>query len=190
MIYRAYRYPYEYVPQEPRPKEVEIKPIDNTTYRVPGAGKLGAKKIIDIEGTLPYYQDVALCVATDDEGVVYNKEKIFTVDTDLFKPVNSISEWYDKVLNIKSKPVLVLFGAERGTHCKALHPILEEALEEEFKDLFGIRFVNVDENSDIIKSLNISGIPVVAVFKNGEEIKRFNGERDYDDLCDFLDEVL
>ncbi|MFR6312695.1 hypothetical protein [Anaerofustis stercorihominis] len=33
-------------------------------------------------------------------------------------------------------------------------------------------------------------MPVVAVFKNGEEIKRFNGERDYDDLCDFLDEVL
>lgn len=44
MIYRAYRYPYSYVPMEPEPQEIPIPRIDNSTYRVPGAGAFGAKK--------------------------------------------------------------------------------------------------------------------------------------------------
>lgn len=190
MIYRAYRYPYSYVPQEPTPHEIAIEPIDNTTYRVPGAGALGAKKIIDIEGTLPYYEDVALCVATDDEEAIVHKEKIFSVDTDLFKPVTSLTDWNDKVLNVYDKPVLVLFGAERCVHCKALHPVLEEAIQEEFNGSFEIRYVDVDTNANIVKACHISGIPVVAIYKNGVEIARFNGEHDYDDVCDFLDSAF
>ncbi|WP_320958457.1 thioredoxin domain-containing protein, partial [Enterocloster asparagiformis] len=189
MIYRAYRYPYSYVPQEPTPVEVEIKPIDNVTYRVPGAGAFGAKKIIDIPGTLPYYQDVALCVATDDEEDVTKREKVFQVDTSFFKPV-TISTWNDEVLKVKDKPVLVLFGAERCTHCKALHPVLEEALKEEYEGQYEIRYVDVDANQDLVDTCHIGGIPVVAIFKNGEEVQRFNGEKDYDDLCDILDKPL
>ena len=75
------RYPYSYVPQEPVPAEVPIERIDNVTYRVPGAGAFGAKTVIDVEGTLPYYQDVALCVATDDEEDLSQREKVFEVDT-------------------------------------------------------------------------------------------------------------
>ncbi|WP_233512034.1 thioredoxin family protein [Absiella sp. AM54-8XD] len=190
MIYRAYRYPYDYVPQEPKPTEVAIERIDNTTYRVPGAGAFGAKKVIDVEGTLPYYADVALCVATDDEEDMSKREKVFTVDTDVFKPVNSISDWNEKVLKATDKPVLVLFGAERCVHCKALHPVLEEALKEEFDDAFHICYVNVDENKDIVEACHVQGIPVVAVYKGGKEVQRFNGERDYDDVCDFLDQTL
>ena len=92
--------------------EVEIKPIDNVTYRVPGAGAFGAKKIIDIPGTLPYYQDVALCVATDDEEDVTKREKVFQVDTSFFKPV-TISTWNDEVLKVKDKPVLCLLYTSR-----------------------------------------------------------------------------
>ena len=191
MIYRGYRYPYSYVPQEPTPKEVAIERIDNTTFRVPNAGAFGAKKVIDVEGTLPYYQDVALCVATDDEETpANNKEKIFTVDTDLFIPVNSMADWNELVLKVSDKPVLVLFGAERCVHCKALHPVLEEALQEEFNNSFEIRYVNVDANKHSVDACHIQGIPVVAIYKNGEEKQRFNGERDYDDVCDFLDSAF
>lgn len=187
MIYRAYRYPYSYVPQEPTPKEIAIPRIDNTTFRMPNAGALGAKKVIDVEGTLPYYPDVALCVATDDEEDMSKREKVFSVDTELFEPVTGMSEWNDKVLKITEKPVLVLFGAERCVHCKALHPILEEALQEEFANSFIIRYVDVDANKDIVTACHVQGIPVVAVYRNGEEMQRFNGEHDYDDICDFLD---
>ncbi|MGX6995545.1 aryl-sulfate sulfotransferase [Pediococcus acidilactici] len=189
MVYRAYRYPYDYVPQEPVPEEVAIEPIDNPTYRVPGAGKLGAKKVIDVEGTLPYYADVALCVATDDEDDTINKEKVFDVDKDFFAPLTT-ANFDEAVLGNQEKPVLVLFGAERCVHCKALHPVLEEALKEDFADDFIIHYVDVDAETKLAEQHKIAGIPVVAIFKDGKELQRFNGERDYDDVCDFLEDAL
>jgi thiol-disulfide isomerase/thioredoxin len=190
MIYRGYRYPYSYVPQEPTPTEIAIPRIDNTTFRMPNAGALGAKTVIDVEGTLPYYQDVALCVATDDEEDLSRREKVFSVDTEVFEPVSGMAEWKDKVWKQQEKPVLVLFGAERCVHCKALHPVLEEALQEEFANSFLIRYVDVDANKDIVAACHVQGIPVVAVYRNGEEVRRFHGEHDYDDVCDFLDAVF
>lgn len=190
MIYRAYRYPYSYVPQEPVPVETPILPIDNTTYRVPGAGAFGAKKVVDVLGTLPYYEDVALCVATDDETVPgTKKEKLFDVDTDFFKPVTQ-DTWARDISAFKELPVLVLFGAERCTHCKALHPVLEEALREEYSGQFAVRFVDVDSNPGLTAACHVEGIPVVAIYKDGIEYARFNGEKDYDDLCDLLDAAL
>ena len=190
MIYRGYRYPYSYVPQEPTPEEIAIPRIDNTTFRMPNAGAFGAKTVIAVEGSLPYYQDVALCVATDDEEDLSLREKVFSVDTEVFDPVNGMAEWNDKVLKQQEKPVLVLFGAERCVHCKALHPVLEEALQEEFANSFLIRYVDVDANKDIVAACHVQGIPVVAVYRNGEELRRFHGEHDYDDVCDFLDAVF
>ncbi|MCI6467778.1 MAG: aryl-sulfate sulfotransferase [Faecalicatena sp.] len=189
MIYRAYRYPYSYVPQEPEPTQIPIARIDNTTYRVPGAGAFGAKKVIDVPGTLPYYEDVALCVATDDEEDVTKREKIFEVDKDFFNPVTH-ANWDADVLKVKDRPVLVLFGAERCVHCKALHPVLEEALKEEYEDSFAVRYVDVDANPELTDACHIGGIPVVAIYKDGAEAVRFNGEKDYDDICDILDEFV
>ena len=135
MIYRLYRYPYSYVPQEPAPKEIPIPPINNIEFRVPNAGSFGAKTFVNVEGTLPYYQDVALCVATDDEEDLSKREKIFQVDTDVFKPVNSMSDWNDMVLKQDDKPVLILFGAERCVHCKSTSSgPLRKPLNEEFND--------------------------------------------------------
>lgn len=67
MVYRAYRAPYEWVPQLDTPKEVPIKPIDVTTFRVPGAAPLGRHKETVVEGVWPYQGDTALCVAAGDE---------------------------------------------------------------------------------------------------------------------------
>jgi thiol-disulfide isomerase/thioredoxin len=189
MIYRAYRYPYDYVPQEQKPEEVAIAQIDNTTYRVAGAGTLGAKVVIDVEGTLPYYSDVALCVATDDEEDLSEREKVFTVDTAIFEPVG-LKSFHSQVLDVCDRPVLVLFGAERCVHCKALHPILEDAISEEFKGQFALRYVDIDTNDTLKQQYHITGIPVVTVFNLGREVGRFSGEKDYDELCDFLQSFL
>ena len=39
MVYRAYRAPYEWVPQATHGEEVSIEPLDVETFRVPGASK-------------------------------------------------------------------------------------------------------------------------------------------------------
>lgn len=37
MIYRAYRVPYEWIPQPSKPEEISVEPIDVSTFRVPGS---------------------------------------------------------------------------------------------------------------------------------------------------------
>ncbi len=67
MLYRAYRAPYEWVPQRDLPKEVSIEPIDTTTFRVPGAAPIGRDKVTIVEGIVPYQGSNALCVESDAE---------------------------------------------------------------------------------------------------------------------------
>lgn len=54
MIYRAYRVPYEWIPQLAKPDEESIEPIDVATFRVPGA-PVGAGKgeITTVDGVDP-----------------------------------------------------------------------------------------------------------------------------------------
>ena len=67
MVYRAYRVPYEWVPQLDKPEETPIEPLDPTIFRVPGAADMGPKDITEVEGVMPFRGDSALCVLTEDE---------------------------------------------------------------------------------------------------------------------------
>ena len=67
MVYRAYRVPYEWVPQLDKPKETAIERIDVRTFRVTGAGEMGPQRVTEVEGVIPYRGDSALCVITDVE---------------------------------------------------------------------------------------------------------------------------
>ncbi|MDR3240535.1 MAG: aryl-sulfate sulfotransferase [Clostridiales bacterium] len=52
MIYRAYRVPYEWVPQAERPKEVDVIPPDITEFRIAGAAA-GGGRVTQVEGINP-----------------------------------------------------------------------------------------------------------------------------------------
>lgn len=68
MTYRAYRVPYEWVPQVAKPQETPIAPLDVTTYRVPGAAPFGTRAHeCVVEGCMPYEASNALCVASVDD---------------------------------------------------------------------------------------------------------------------------
>ncbi|MDD7384871.1 MAG: thioredoxin domain-containing protein [Actinomycetaceae bacterium] len=193
MIYRANRYPYEYIPQEPKPQEIAIEPVDNTTFRLPHSGQKGTAPLIEVEGTLPYYASSALCVATveeTDEMEEKREAKLFDAGSEQMPEIDQQAFTNNVINGHKDKPQLVMFGAVRCTHCKVVHPLIEQALTEEYADKIDAYYIDVDKNPGLVSPMRIAGTPVVAIFKDGKEVSRFSGEVDYDGLLDFVDEAI
>ena len=68
LVYRAYRAPYDWVPQLETPREKAIGRLDVTTFRVPGAAAIGRDRVVEIRGSDASQPGGAFCVTTDDEG--------------------------------------------------------------------------------------------------------------------------
>lgn len=66
MVYRAYRAPYEWVPQVEHAPEVSIEPIDNATFRVPGASSEKLNVTV-VDGIDPYQTALTGMNAEDEE---------------------------------------------------------------------------------------------------------------------------
>ena len=66
MVYRAYRVPYDWIPQVQKPQETPVKRLEVTTFRVPGAS-LERKKEAAVPGVMAYQPSMALCIADDSE---------------------------------------------------------------------------------------------------------------------------
>lgn len=67
IYYRAYRYPYSYVPQLPTPQETPVPMLDIRKFRVPGAADCEVQNVVGVEGTTPYPAIQQACVASDDQ---------------------------------------------------------------------------------------------------------------------------
>lgn len=63
LLYRAYRIPYEWIPQLEAPEEVAIEPIDNADFRVPGAAPCDYESAaVSVEGVTGWGEGMAHCV--------------------------------------------------------------------------------------------------------------------------------
>ncbi len=67
MVYRAYRYPYNYIPQLKQPKEVAIEPIDNIDYRLPGAKGKEFRRLVRVEGVENYREVNSFCLQIEKD---------------------------------------------------------------------------------------------------------------------------
>jgi hypothetical protein len=73
MVYRAYRLPYDWVPQLAVPQETEIQPLEVADFRVSGAAARGTSSIVTVEGASTA-MECALCIARVDEAARKNHD--------------------------------------------------------------------------------------------------------------------
>ncbi|MEL7568226.1 MAG: aryl-sulfate sulfotransferase [Dehalobacterium sp.] len=66
-IYRAYRYPYSYVPQAPTPNETPIERLDVRSFRVPGAASCELKNVVEVLGVKGWPKAVERCAAAAED---------------------------------------------------------------------------------------------------------------------------
>ena len=73
-----------------------------------------------------------------------------------------------------STPTLVDFWAEWCGPCRMVAPVLEQIAAEQ-TDKLRIVKLNVDENQHTPMHFNVSGIPTMILFKDGQMVERIVG---------------
>ena len=84
-----------------------------------------------------------------------------------------INNFDTEVIN-SDKVTVVDFFFDWCGPCRKLSPIIEE-IEQELSEKVKFTKINTDDNVQLAQNYQISGIPTLLVFKNGELVQRMVG---------------
>ena len=86
------------------------------------------------------------------------------------------------------KPVLLDFYANWCGPCKMLAPVLHEIAEEN-ADTLRVGKITVDEQMELAMRFQVSSIPMLVVFKDGQPVAKTVGYRSKEELNELLRSV-
>jgi thioredoxin 1 len=81
---------------------------------------------------------------------------------------------FDRVIEVSTVPVLVEFWKPGCGHCRALMTELEH-VQEELRDDVLVLTMNVEENYQIPAELEVSSLPALALYRDGEFVGFIGG---------------
>ena len=108
---------------------------------------------------------------------------------DIIKDSSDMAFMADVIEASSDVPVIVDFWAPWCGPCMKLSPTIED-LAVEYDGQAVVAKVNVDEASEIAIKYNISGIPALLYFKNGEVVDKQVGYQSHEAIADKLDELI
>ena len=84
----------------------------------------------------------------------------------------SFDEWESKLK--ASRFVILDFSSPGCAPCKKVPPLLAEVMEELGDTDLSAYEVDVTENIEFAQKFMVLGVPTIIIFKEGQEVKRFN----------------
>lgn len=73
------------------------------------------------------------------------------------------------------------FTADWCAPCKALGPTMNRVAEQ-----VQVNKINIDYEADVVQKYGVRNIPTVVLVENGQEVRRFSGNRSYNDVINFI----
>ena len=73
------------------------------------------------------------------------------------------------------------FTADWCAPCKALGPTMNRVAEK-----VQVNKINIDYEADVVQKYGVRNIPTVILVENGQEVRRFSGNRSYNDVMSFI----
>jgi len=100
------------------------------------------------------------------------------------------ADFEEKVIKAsKGKLIVVDFWADWCVPCHMLGPLLEKVVDS-VGDKAELLKMNVDQNPETSNKFNISAIPAVKLFKNGEKVDEFVGVQPEDNIRQIINKNL
>jgi len=96
---------------------------------------------------------------------------------------------FEQEVLLCDKPALVDFWAPWCGPCKMLSPVIED-IASQYSGKAKICKINTDENTALSAKFQITSIPCLILFKNGEVLQKIVGFRSKDDIKKLIDSAL
>ncbi len=100
----------------------------------------------------------------------------------------SQEQWEQEVVN-SDKPVFVDFWATWCGPCRIISPIVEE-LAKDYEGKVDFVKVDVDQNRELASKYNISSIPTLAIFRNGQVVAQAAGAASKESIRTYINKNI